>query len=157
MSCFCARERLHSLCQLSKDKFTCTRCDADEASDHSLDRADHGAFLVHYHVKGNPHQEASGSAYMGVDNGQRCNQVCCKWRATIEPCPSKPQKPCSSQHVNYVVWREMLPVMWLPWSYLYDSNIQCWITTKNQRQKQRNKYYTWKGFGCPYQLPNKQQ
>lgn len=48
---------------------------------------------------------------MGVEDGQRCDPTNSERRTAIEPGPTQPQEPRTSQHVYYIVRWEVLPVV----------------------------------------------
>ena len=85
------------------DICTCGRCNANEASDHSLDGAKHGGLAEVEGVEYDPGEDAGGSAHVGVKDRQRCNCAHCERATTVEARPAHPKQACACKRQNHVV------------------------------------------------------
>ena len=89
---------------------TCSRSDADKASDHALNSANHRRLLEEDDIKPSPHQEAGGGTDVGVENCHGGVGVSCIRVSSVEPCPSQPQQLRPCQHQQHIVWGKPLSV-----------------------------------------------
>ena len=90
---------------------TCSRSDADKASDHALNSANHRRLLEEDDIKPSPHQEAGGGTDVGVEDCHGRVSVSRIRVSSVEPGPSQPQQPRPRQHQQHIIWGESLPVL----------------------------------------------